>query len=947
MKLLAIILALVVLASGTDARTRVSAGSTCPSPTTNGALITAPTPCTLTGTFGSVGISSNASPVNNTSGIATTPTNYDISGAGATILTSDGSSAGDNFNWNGCPLNGNCDFAMPVTQMELNNGGNLYLKYSLTTCPTAFPTGSPNPTALWFMQKPSGSSEAGFANWFQVSDPTSTTIPAITSSNGNTYPTILDAVKAGPAGATINVPVMPSGVPFYDDVASGRQSFIGFDGMTINFAAGVKVFCSFYGSKGTINISANNNTVQGDATVPAEIGNNSSGNSGNAYGISLDEYAYNVTLTNLSPEGAYDSIHGQAPGVSTFTNLRLKNGDMVRDLGCGGFGLGHNGYLTPGDGNATPNAAFTGSVSSTTLTASAVTGAIQPGGTITGGGIVAGTVILAQLTGTTNGAGTYQVSVSQTTSGAMQSTGTEDNDNFTLNGGYSINVLGDNDPALSPNGNNGGDDLKLRLRKGLVEHYTLGGNLTGVAINNLSPCSPMYYTVRWPFDMPCGGEWTIAHSTIELPANTTFFGGHEFLGIGDEISASIGSGFGASNNRRASGNCGPETDFVGDVLASNQLQLTNIPINPRVYGVDVGDNIFGYDASLNIFGFPNGQFESNISAITGSGPWTITITPNANGYGFPVGNFVCCAPITPSFTGVISGNTLTISVPAGGLPTLTPGNTLLDITGNIRTGTTIVSGSGATWVTSGAPQTVASESMTAPLLAACTGGPGNCGYSDTALGYLQATASITSGTNIITLNAPFDPTVLSPSGALCGGGPCGYNLASVGWQAEMSCLPAGTTIIAPRPTSTTILTSANATSTCTNQPLVLERKHSLTLDHDYIIVDAPNGGNDGINQLVSSYSAIFIPVTISNSVMVTNSGQFSISGQGCAGGCGQVVNGLTDPSVATVAAMNGNSVYTTRAAAQTAIGGPWSVTADQFGNPSSGGAPWPFLPQAP
>lgn len=71
-----------------------------------------------------------------------------------------------------------------------------------------------------------------------------------------------------------------------------------------------------------------------------------------------------------------------------------------------------------------PNSAsFTGAISGTTLTASSVSGSIDIGGKLGGGGITAGTYIVAQLTGTPNGAGTYQVSASQTVgSEAMTST---------------------------------------------------------------------------------------------------------------------------------------------------------------------------------------------------------------------------------------------------------------------------------------------------------------------------------------------------------------------------------------------------------------------------------------------------------------------------------------------------------------------------------------------
>lgn len=62
-------------------------------------------------------------------------------------------------------------------------------------------------------------------------------------------------------------------------------------------------------------------------------------------------------------------------------------------------------------------AAFTGSIATTTLTVSAVSaGTIYPSMQISGTGVTAGTRIVAQLTGTTGGAGTYTVSASQTVS---------------------------------------------------------------------------------------------------------------------------------------------------------------------------------------------------------------------------------------------------------------------------------------------------------------------------------------------------------------------------------------------------------------------------------------------------------------------------------------------------------------------------------------------------
>lgn len=60
-------------------------------------------------------------------------------------------------------------------------------------------------------------------------------------------------------------------------------------------------------------------------------------------------------------------------------------------------------------------ASFTGSIATTTLTVSAISaGSIYPSMQISGTGVTAGTRIVAQLTGTAGGTGTYTVSASQT-----------------------------------------------------------------------------------------------------------------------------------------------------------------------------------------------------------------------------------------------------------------------------------------------------------------------------------------------------------------------------------------------------------------------------------------------------------------------------------------------------------------------------------------------------
>lgn len=79
-------------------------------------------------------------------------------------------------------------------------------------------------------------------------------------------------------------------------------------------------------------------------------------------------------------------------------------------------------------------ASFTGSISGTTLTASAVTGTIGAGYNLFPNANVADfTTITGQLTGTTGGAGTYSINISQTVaSQAMKTYGTWTNDGVTV-----------------------------------------------------------------------------------------------------------------------------------------------------------------------------------------------------------------------------------------------------------------------------------------------------------------------------------------------------------------------------------------------------------------------------------------------------------------------------------------------------------------------------------
>jgi len=70
----------------------------------------------------------------------------------------------------------------------------------------------------------------------------------------------------------------------------------------------------------------------------------------------------------------------------------------------------------PGGTGTVTTASGTGSIAATTLTMTAVTGTLQIGMYITGTGVTSNTQILAQLSGTTGGVGTYRVDKSQTVS---------------------------------------------------------------------------------------------------------------------------------------------------------------------------------------------------------------------------------------------------------------------------------------------------------------------------------------------------------------------------------------------------------------------------------------------------------------------------------------------------------------------------------------------------
>jgi len=127
-----------------------------------------------------------------------------------------------------------------------------------------------------------------------------------------------------------------------------------------------------------------------------------------------DVLANNVTGSNVNaslftgsgrqlnfPHGAFSSTLNQADGnIATAYAMTYDTTDYS-------YGVSIGSHTTT----------FTGSITTTTLTVSAISsGSILPGMIITGTGVSANTYIVTQLTGTAGSTGTYTVSVSQTVS---------------------------------------------------------------------------------------------------------------------------------------------------------------------------------------------------------------------------------------------------------------------------------------------------------------------------------------------------------------------------------------------------------------------------------------------------------------------------------------------------------------------------------------------------
>ena len=109
--------------------------------------------------------------------------------------------------------------------------------------------------------------------------------------------------------------------------------------------------------------------------------------------IVVDGYTFSAGSLNLSSATSFSSA---ATLIATALNTSLPAGASV------------TGAIAPA------TSSFTGSITGSVLTVSAVaSGIIVPGTVVTGTGVTAATQVLSQLSGTTNGIGTYAVSITQ------------------------------------------------------------------------------------------------------------------------------------------------------------------------------------------------------------------------------------------------------------------------------------------------------------------------------------------------------------------------------------------------------------------------------------------------------------------------------------------------------------------------------------------------------
>jgi hypothetical protein len=143
-----------------------------------------------------------------------------------------------------------------------------------------------------------------------------------------------------------------------------------------------------------------------------------------------DDVALSLAITNAGANianGVYNNIPlvdlSSPTGSGLLADITVVGGVVTFvEIANGGSGWVDGDIVQPETGISSAGS----SISGTTMTIAAMAangGSFQPGMVIQGTGVTAGTTILSQLTGTTGGAGTYEVSISQTVAGPITITG--------------------------------------------------------------------------------------------------------------------------------------------------------------------------------------------------------------------------------------------------------------------------------------------------------------------------------------------------------------------------------------------------------------------------------------------------------------------------------------------------------------------------------------------
>lgn len=126
-----------------------------------------------------------------------------------------------------------------------------------------------------------------------------------------------------------------------------------------------------------------------------------------AYGMTVPE-GFPVTLM---AGGDFWAVCSSAAQIGQKVYVNYATG-LIRAAATGSPATG--GSVTASIA-AAPTTSVTGSIEDNVLTVTAVgSGALVPGATLSGSGVSTGTKVVVQLSGTTGGVGTYQVSIAQT-----------------------------------------------------------------------------------------------------------------------------------------------------------------------------------------------------------------------------------------------------------------------------------------------------------------------------------------------------------------------------------------------------------------------------------------------------------------------------------------------------------------------------------------------------